>query len=157
MKISRRGLYALRALITLADLPPGEVLKISTIAERHQSPQKFLEAILVSLKNARLVESVRGANGGYRLKRPASAITLGEIVRLMDGPLAPLGDAAELRQLAAADPTHPGLFHVLLDVRDEAARILDGTTLADVATRNRKLLGTRRRPRTSRLTRKARG
>ncbi len=140
MKISRRGLYALRALLVLADLKPGEVAKISAVSAAQRIPQKFLESILVTLKNARLVESVRGSQGGYRLKRPASEILLGEIVRLHDGPLAPLGDAAELRRLAEVDPTHPGLFSVMLDVRDAAARILDRTSLADLRTRNRKIL-----------------
>ena len=74
---------------------------------------------------------------------PASEIMLGEIVRLHDGPLAPLGDAAELRRLADVDPTHPGLFSVMLDVRDAAARILDGTSLATLRARNRKILKAR--------------
>ncbi|HEX7880608.1 MAG TPA: Rrf2 family transcriptional regulator [Candidatus Eisenbacteria bacterium] len=140
MKISRRGLYALRALLVLAENAPGEVVTIAAVSAGQAIPQKFLESILVTLKNARLVESVRGAQGGYRLKRAAADITLGEVVRLMDGPLAPLGDAAELRHLAEEDKAHPGLFRVLLDVRDAAAKILDGTTLADLATRNRKLV-----------------
>jgi len=140
VKISRRGLYALRALLVLAENAPGKVVTIAAVSAGQAIPQKFLESILVTLKNARLVESVRGAQGGYRLKRPAAEITLGEVVRLMDGPLAPLGDAAELRRLAEADRAHPGLFRVLLDVRDAAARILDGTSLADVAARNRKLV-----------------
>jgi Rrf2 family protein len=145
MKISRRGLYALRAMLVLTELPPGEVVRISTISGGQTIPRKFLESILVTLKNARLVESVRGAQGGYRLKRPPAEITIGEIVRLLDGPLAPFGDAQELRRLAADDAEQPGLFGLLLDVRDSAARILDRTTLADVARRNRKVLLTRRK------------
>lgn len=139
MKLSRRGLYALKALLVLAELPAGAVAKIQVISEREKIPQKFLESILVTLKNARVVESVRGAMGGYRLKRPASDIYLGEIVRLMDGPLAPFGDAAELRRLVKEDPAHAGLFSVLLDVRDAAAQILDATSLRDVHQRTRAL------------------
>lgn len=139
MKLSRRGLYALRALSALAEEPGDEVLKIAAIAESEKIPVKFLEGILVTLKNARLVESVRGAQGGYRLKRAPADIFLGEIVRLMDGPLAPFGDAAELRRLAAEDPAQPGLFSILLDVRDAASTILDRTSLADVVKRNRRL------------------
>jgi Rrf2 family protein len=139
MRLSRRGLYALKALLALAGHPPEDVVKIQAISRKEGIPQKFLESILVVLKNARLVESTRGAMGGYRLKRPADQIHLGEIVRIIDGPLAPLGDAAELRRLAGEDPTHPGLFSILLDVRDAAARILDSTSLADVLKRTREL------------------
>lgn len=139
MKLSRRGLYALKALLLLAELPAGAVVKIQAISEREKIPQKFLESILVTLKNARIVSSVRGANGGYRLGRPSDRILLGEIVRLMDGPLAPFGDAAELRRLVKEDPAHAGLFSVLLDVRDAAAQILDSTSLRDVHQRTRAL------------------
>lgn len=145
MRLSRRGLYALKALLVLAEHPPGEVVKIQAISRKEGIPQKFLESILVVLKNARLVESTRGAMGGYRLKRPAEQIHLGEIVRIIDGPLAPLGDAAELRRLAREDPVHPGLFSILLDVRDAAARILDTTSLADVLRRTREATQSRRR------------
>jgi Rrf2 family protein len=137
MRLSRRGLYALRALLVLGEQPEGRVMKIQAISEGGGIPQKFLESILVTLKNARLVESVRGASGGYRLKRPSSSIYLSEVVRLMDGPLAPLGDGAELSRLSREDPSHPGLFSILLDVRDAAAKILDTTSLHDVVRRTR--------------------
>lgn len=139
MKLSRRGLYALKALLMLAELPPGAVMKIQAVSEREKIPQKFLESILVTLKNSRIVASVRGANGGYRLGRPSDKIMMGEVVRLMDGPLAPFGDAAELRRLVKEDPAHAGLFSVLLDVRDAAAQILDSTSLRDVLQRTRAL------------------
>lgn len=139
MKLSRRGLYALKALLMLAELPPGAVTKIQAISEREKIPQKFLESILVTLKNSRIVASVRGANGGYRLGRTSDKILMGEVVRLMDGPLAPFGDAAELRRLVKEDPAHAGLFSVLLDVRDAAAQILDSTSLRDVHQRTRAL------------------
>lgn len=106
--------------------------KIHEIAEAEGIPPKFLELILLNLKNARLVESVRGVNGGYRLKRPASRIFLGEIIRIIDGPLAPLGDAETLRLLVKRDKKHSALYQVLLDVRNAAAGILDHTSLADL-------------------------
>jgi Rrf2 family protein len=93
----------------------------------------------VTLKNARLVSSERGREGGYRLRRPPGEIQVGEVVRLMDGPLAPLGDAVELAQRVRTEPRHPGLFDVFLDVRNAAAAILDHTTLADVLQRDRRL------------------
>src|SRR4029077_2781274 len=93
---------------------------------------KFLELILLELKNARIVESARGAKGGYQLRRPPSEIHLSEIVRLVDGPLAPFGDAGQLRTLIDRDAEHRALYQVFLEVRDAAAQILEHTTLADI-------------------------
>jgi DNA-binding IscR family transcriptional regulator len=78
---------------------------------------------------------VRGANGGYRLRRPPSDIRLSEIIRLIDGPLAPFGDADQLRVLIDRDADHSALYKVFLEVRDAAARILENTTLADLISR----------------------
>ena len=87
------------------------------------------------MKNARIVESVRGAKGGYRLRRPPSEIRLSEIIRLIDGPLAPFGDADQLRVLIDRDADHSALYKVFLEVRDAAAKILENTTLADLISR----------------------
>src|SRR5947207_8336136 len=84
------------------------------------------------MKNARIVESVRGAKGGYQLRRPPSEIRLSEIIRLIDGPLAPFGDAEQLRSLISRDAEHRALYQVFLDVRDAAAKILDNAALADL-------------------------
>jgi len=107
-------------------------IKIRDIAYEEVLPEKFLELILLELKNARMVESVRGAKGGYQLRREPAEIRLSEIIRLIDGPLAPFGDAEELRELIDHDLPHRALYQVFLDVRDAAARILDNTTLADL-------------------------
>jgi len=139
MKISHRGLYALKALLHLAAAHERGLVKIHMIAEEEDIPEKFLEGILVTLKNARLVSSERGREGGYQLRRPPGEIQVGEVVRLMDGPLAPLGDAVELAHRVRNEPRHPGLFDVFLDVRNAAAAILDHTTLADVLQRDRRL------------------
>src|SRR6266542_152643 len=139
MKISHRGLYALKALLHLAAAHDRGLIKIHEIAAEEAIPEKFLEGILVTLKNARLVTSQRGREGGYRLRRPPAEIMIGEIVRIMDGPLAPLGDAVELAQRVRTEPRHAGLFDVFLDVRNAAAAILDHTTLADVLQRDRRL------------------
>jgi Rrf2 family protein len=139
MKVSHRGLYALKALLHLAEAHEGGLVKIHDIAEDEAIPVKFLEGILVTLKNARLVTSERGREGGYRLRRPPAEIQVGEIVRIMDGPLAPLGDAVELARRVRTEARHPGLFDVFLDVRNAAAAILDHTTLADVLQRDRRL------------------
>jgi len=109
-------------------------IKIRDIAYEEELPEKFLELILLELKNARMVESVRGAKGGYALRRAPSEIHLSEIIRLIDGPLAPFGDAEQLRNLIDKDHAHCALYQVFLDVRNAAARILEHTTLADLVT-----------------------
>ena len=98
-------------------------------------PEKFLELILLELKNARIVDSVRGARGGYRLRRDPAELPLSDIIRLVDGPLAPMGDAEQLRGLIAKDGDHRALYEVFLAVRDAAAKILENTTIADIVRR----------------------
>jgi Rrf2 family protein len=145
MKVSSRGLYALKALLHLAAAHDRGLVKIHEIAFEEAIPEKFLEGILVTLKNARLVASQRGREGGYRLRRPPSEILVGEVVRIMDGPLAPFGDAVELAHRVRTEPRHAGLFDLFLDVRNAAAAILDHTTLAQIVERNRRVLAQRRR------------
>ena len=132
MKISQKGLYALQAIMTLGRRYGAETVKIRDIAIDSDLPEKFLELILLELKNARIVESVRGAKGGYRLRRAPAEIKLSEIIRLVDGPLAPFGDADQLRSLITSDPDHRVLYKVFLDVRDAAAKILENTSVADL-------------------------
>ena len=132
MRLSSKGLYALEAMVRLARNYPEPPTKIHEIAVAEKIPEKFLELILLDLKAARLVESLRGAHGGYRLRRPPRQIFLGEIIRSIDGPLAPLGDAETLRRLVKHDRRHSALYQVMLDVRNAAAGILDHTSLADL-------------------------
>jgi Rrf2 family protein len=133
MKISQKGLYALQAMMMLARHHNQGAIRIRDIAYEEVLPEKFLELILLELKNARLVESVRGAKGGYQLRRSPADIHLSEIIRLIDGPLAPFGDAEQLRSLIDRDAEHRALYQVFLDVRDAAAKILDSTSLANIA------------------------
>src|ERR1700686_4387068 len=135
MKISQKGLYALQAMMMLARHHHQGAIKIREIAYEEDLPEKFLELILLELKNARMVESVRGAKGGYQLRRAPSEIHLSEIIRLIDGPLAPFGDADQLRTLIDRDAEHRALYQVFLAVRDAAAKILENTTLADIMSR----------------------
>ncbi len=137
MRVSQKGLYALKALTLLARRYPERAIKIHEIAEGEELPEKFLELILLELKHARIVESVRGAKGGYRLKRPPSRIFLGEVIRTVDGPLAPFEDAESLRRLIGEDKKHSALFRVFLAVRNAAAGILDQTSLADICQRRK--------------------
>ncbi len=132
MKISQKGLYALQAMMMLARHHNQGAIRIRDIAYEEDLPEKFLELILLELKNARIVESVRGAKGGYQLRRSPSDIHLSEIIRLIDGPLAPFGDADQLRSLIDRDAEHRNLYQIFLDVRNAAARILEHTTLADL-------------------------
>src|SRR5215472_8880581 len=133
MKISQKGLYALQAMMMLARRYEQGAIKIREIAYEENLPEKFLELILLELKNARMVESVRGAKGGYALRRLPAEIYLSEIIRLIDGPLAPFGDAEQLRTLIDKDETHRALYQIFLDVRNAAAKILESTSLADIA------------------------
>jgi Rrf2 family protein len=132
MKISQKGLYALQAMMMLARHHHQGAIKIREIAYEEDLPEKFLELILLELKNARMVESVRGAKGGYQLRRDPAEIHLSEIMRLIDGPVAPFADAEQLRVLIDRDLPHRALYQVFLDVRDAAAKILENTTLADL-------------------------
>jgi len=127
----------LQALTVLAQRYPAGVMKIRDIAAEEQLPEKFLEAILLDLKRARIVVSARGANGGYQLKRPPKDISLGEVIRRIDGPLAPFEDAESLRRRVSSDPKHRPLFRILLDVRNATANIVDHTSLADLCCRSR--------------------
>ncbi|MGC2330184.1 MAG: Rrf2 family transcriptional regulator [Candidatus Acidiferrales bacterium] len=136
MRISQRGLYALQALTVLAQHPTG-VVKIKDIAAEEDLPEKFLEAILLDLKRARIVDSLRGARGGYQLKRSPKKISLGEVIRKIDGPLAPFEDAESLRRRVNGDRKHRPLFQILLDVRNATAKILDHTSLSDLCCSSR--------------------
>ncbi len=136
MKLSKKGEYALRSLINLgiAAEMKRKLVQVSELAESEQLPVKFLEQILQALKEAGIVESQRGKFGGYRLGRPAKKIYIGEVVRLIDGPLAPIGCVSQsaYEPCTCPDEVHCGLRMLMLDVRNAIADILDRYTLADV-------------------------
>jgi len=135
MRISQRGLYALQAVTMLARRRRESTVKVRDIAEEEELPPKFLELILIQLKQAGIVESVRGNRGGYRLRREPTDIRLSDVIRLIDGPLAPFADAEKLRDLIGRDPKHRALFQVFLDVRNAVVEILEKTTVADITKR----------------------
>ncbi|MBN1886930.1 MAG: Rrf2 family transcriptional regulator [Thermoflexales bacterium] len=138
MKLSKRGEYGLRAMVALASNgPEPAAVPIKDIARQERIPTKFLEQILLTLKNAGLLQSKAGTGGGYHLARPPSEITLGQIIRVLDGPLAPIRCVSKLAYEPCACPDEEtcGLRLVMLDVRNAIAEILDHTTLADVTTR----------------------
>jgi Rrf2 family protein len=133
--LSKKGKYALRALYHLArEHGRGPVL-IATLSQRECIPHKFLELILLHLKNKGLVESKKGRNGGYYLAKSPDQITIGSVIRLIDGPLAPLPCASETayrRCEECIDEQNCETRIVMRRVRDAMAEILDQTTLADV-------------------------
>jgi Rrf2 family protein len=135
--MSRKARYALRALYALAaDEARGPVL-IADLAERERIPRKFLEAILLELKNAGVLKSKKGKGGGYSLARASQQITMGQVIRIIDGPLAPIPCASErafVKCEECVDEATCGTRQVMKKVRDAIAAILDGTTLADVQT-----------------------
>jgi Rrf2 family protein len=140
MRLSKRGEYGLRAMIMLATPGPDghpSVLQIKEISQREQIPAKFLEQILLSLKNAGLLHSKMGVGGGYHLAKPPSEITFGHIVRILDGPLAPVKCVSQMAYEPCGCPDEEtcGLRLVMGDVRNAIADLLDGTSLADVTRR----------------------
>ncbi len=139
MKLSKKGEYGIRAVGHLAERHGEGVIHIREIAEHESIPAKFLEGILLQLKRAGVVKSRRGVEGGYALAHSPDRVMLGEVIRVLDGPLAPMGSAAELKEMMRGNPRQAGLYSILMDVRDAAAAILDRTSFADLVTRNREL------------------
>ena len=141
MRLSKRGEYGLRAMIMLAGTPhenaPLPVVQIREISEREKISPKFLEQILLTLKNAGMLHSKMGVGGGYYLARPASEITLGQIFRVLDGPVAPIKCVSQMAYEPCGCPDEQtcGLRLVMGDVRNAIVDILDHTSLEDVAKR----------------------
>ncbi len=136
MKISKRGEYALRALIDLgiASELGWPMLQISELATKEKLPIKFLEQIFTQLKAAGFVKSRRGKFGGYSLARPMSRIKFGAVIRLIDGPLAPIRCVSQTSyaRCSCPDEVHCGLRILMFDVRNAISTILDRYTLADI-------------------------
>lgn len=137
MKISKKGEYALKALIELAiNYDKGEtVTLINDVARQKGIPHKYLEHILLNLKNDGLLASKRGVGGGYTLSRPPESISLGEIIRAVEGPLAPINCVSVSGHVNCPDESSCGLYGVMLEVGNAIAGILDNTSLKDVAKR----------------------
>ena len=136
MKLSKRGEYALRALIDLgiaAELG-RPLLQVSELAAKEKLPIKFLEQIFTQLKANGFVVSKRGKDGGYSLARPMNRIKFGSVIRLIDGPLAPIPCVSQTAYLRCTcpDEDHCGLRMLMLDVRTAIIKILDRYTLADI-------------------------
>lgn len=132
MDISARTDYAVRAMLTLAGAQRDGAgpVSVETLAQRQDLPRRFLEAIAADLRGAGLVVSTRGARGGYALSRPSGAISLGDVFRAVDGPL------AEVRGLRPHETRYEGVAEhlptVWVAVRASLREVLDGTSLQDV-------------------------
>ena len=132
--ISQRAKYALRALLALCKAPPEASLMIAEISDKQAIPKKFLEQILLDLKRAGIVASRRGRLGGYVLVRPADKLPFGEVLRLLDGPIAPLPCLSKIayrRCNDCADEATCEIRHVFAGVVKAQREVLDHTTFAD--------------------------
>ena len=132
--LSQKAKYALRALLSLADAPRGETVLISDIATKHRIPKKFLEQILLDLKNHGLVQSWRGRSGGYALLKAASEISFGQVLRIIDGPLAPLPCVSGLAYRKCTDcedEANCALRRVFAVSHRATVAVLDRVTIAD--------------------------
>jgi Rrf2 family protein len=138
--ISQKAKYALRALVALCKAPPESSVMISEIARDQSIPKKFLEQILLELKRHGIVMSRRGRLGGYVLLKPANKITFGEVLRLIDGPIAPLPCLSKIAYRRCADCSDEGtceIRHVFQRVTLATREVLDHTTLADAVSKGR--------------------
>ncbi|MGV8996116.1 MAG: RrF2 family transcriptional regulator [Parvibaculaceae bacterium] len=133
--LSQKAKYALKAMLALAAQPTGVLLQAPDIANQHNIPKKFLDLILIDLRRNGLVHSQRGKFGGYILGRSADNITFGQVIRIIDGPLAPIPCASLTGYRRCADCKDEkacGVRLVMREVRDAVAAILDATTLSSL-------------------------
>ena len=133
--LTNKGKYGLKAMIHLAGVEPGKQSLVADIATQNNIPKKFLDAILAELRNAGLVRSKKGKGGGYILNRPAKEIMIGQIVRALDGPLAPIRCASRnyyQRCDDCPDEKRCGVHLMMFEVRNAIAQVLDNRTLADM-------------------------
>jgi Rrf2 family protein len=130
MRVSARADYALRAAAELATATEGELVKREALATRQDIPIEFLESVLLDLKHAGIVQSHRGASGGFRLARPPEEISLADVIRAVDGPMADVrGDRPERTEYTGAAQQ---LQHIWIAIRASLREILEGTSLADL-------------------------
>ncbi len=132
MKLSKKSEYACLALIDLSENIDKDLVKSGDIAVRKKIPKKYLEQILLLLKRLGYIRSKRGAEGGYKLARDPAEISVAEIIRLMDGALAPVESVSEYFYEHTPIEQNRQLISLLKDIRDYAAHKLETTTFADL-------------------------
>lgn len=130
--LTKKGKYGLKALVHLSYLPTGQLAFVNDIAVANNIPKKFLDAILGELRNAGFVQSRKGKDGGYRLARSAEDIKIGHVIRVLDGPLAPLPCASrtQYQPCEDCDEATCQVRHMMLEVRQAIAEVLDNRSLA---------------------------
>ena len=130
--LTKKGKYGLKALVHLSKMPPGELAFVGDIAAKNNIPKKFLDAILGELRNAGFVQSRKGKEGGYRLAKLPSEIKIGHVVRVLDGPLAPISCASrsQYQRCEDCDEATCQVRHMMLEVRHAVAELLDNRSLA---------------------------
>ena len=136
--LTAKGKYGLKALAHLATMKPGKLTQAAEIADTYNIPKKFLDAILGDLRNAGIVYSKKGPGGGYMLARAASEIPVGQVVRALDGPLAPIACASRsaYRPCKDCEDVKRCMVRIIMTkVRDAMAEVLDELTVADMARR----------------------
>ncbi len=133
--LTKKGKYGLKAMVHLAGMPPGTLAQVGDIARANAISKKFLDHIMTALRHAGFVYSKKGKRGGYAMARQASEITIGAIVRALDGPLAPIQCASVTAYLPCDDcsdiRTCP-VRRIMVEARDAIANVLDQRTLADL-------------------------
>jgi Rrf2 family protein len=139
MRVSRKCEYALRALLELSKRAEQGPVRIEEIARRQAIPRNFLANLLVQLKRGGFVRSKKGPEGGYYLGRPARQISVGEVVRFIDGSIAPIPCVGEGSGDRCEIAGRCGYLPLWRRLRDAVAEIVDGTTIGDVAEEERKL------------------
>jgi len=132
MKLTTKSEYSILALLYIARYGNSSYVKIEDICDQYDIPKKYLEQLFIQLKQSQLLKSKRGANGGYKLALPADEITLAQVVRTMDGALAPSESVSEFYHSSTPVGHEEKIVHVLRDIRNYIAEKLENTSLADV-------------------------
>jgi Rrf2 family protein len=133
MRVSAKVDYALRAIVELAATESGGLVKSERLATAQAIPPKFLESILLELRHAGLIASQRGADGGYKLGRPAAEITVADVIRAVEGPIATIRGARP--EDVTYEGSAAGLRDIWIDLRTAMRGVLENTTVADLVTR----------------------
>jgi Rrf2 family protein len=133
--LTNKGKYGLKAMVHLAGLPSGEVAQVGEVAESNGIPKKFLDQIFAELRKAGLVYSKKGKTGGYALAKPAGSITVGQVVRVLDGPLAPIPCSSVTAYRACddcGDERSCAVRLIMVEARNALAAVLDSHSLAEI-------------------------